>query len=118
MDPAVAAELEGLAPAIEAELRGNLAQIPNDKKIVLSRDIIGVKGPCDPHDLSSEVWLGLHHIPSGTVFGIDPDGVVTGVEVRGQPASREDARGDGVAALNQVVADEAIMDRILEFLAK
>jgi hypothetical protein len=117
MDPALAAGLERLAPAIAAELRANLAQIPNDKKIVISEDIIGVKGPCDPHDLSSAVVLGLHHIPFGTVFGIGQDGVVTGVNIRGRPVNRDET-SEGIKTLNQVIADPAVMDRILEFLAE
>jgi hypothetical protein len=121
-------------PSPGQELRDNLERIPDNRKLVISEDIIAVKGFAvfpeelnDPAKFSQDnIVSGIHHIPSGVVITVDHQGRETPPSIASRSAeareSLDPARRavveEGTAELERVLADPATFALIVEFLAQ
>jgi hypothetical protein len=121
-------------PSPEEELRANLNAFPANRKLVISEDIIAVKGFAvlpeeedDPAKFSQDnIVSGIHHIGSGVSITVDHQGRETPYSIASRSAdareSLDPARRvvveEGIAELERVLADPAIFAMIVEFLAQ
>jgi hypothetical protein len=121
-------------PSPGQELRDNLNAFPANRKLVISEDIIAVKGFAvfpeeedDPAKFSQDnIVSGIHHIPSRTSITVDRQGRETPPSLASRSAdareSLDPARRvvveEGIAELERVLADPAIFAMIVEFLAQ
>jgi hypothetical protein len=118
----------------EGELRATLNAIPANRKLVISEDIIAVKGFAvlpeeagDPAKYSQDnIDCGIHHIPSGVVITVDHQGRETPPSMAGRSADarksldpeRKVVVEEGTAELERVLADPATFAMIVDFLAQ
>ena len=121
-------------PSPGQELRAVLNAFPDNRKLVISEDIIAVKGFLvlpeemgDPAKFSQDnIVSGIHHIPSRTSITVDRQGRETPPSLASRTA---DARKDldparrvvveeGTAELERVLADPTIFAMIVQFLAQ
>ncbi|MCJ7509404.1 MAG: hypothetical protein MUP14_00745 [Dehalococcoidia bacterium] len=118
----------------EEELRANLNAFPANEKLVISEDIIAVKGFAvfpedfgDPAKFSQDnIVVGIHHIPSLVVITVDHQGRQTPSSMARWSAlaekdldpARKVVVEEGLAELERVLADPATFAMIVDFLAQ
>jgi hypothetical protein len=118
----------------EEELRATLNAIPANRKLVISEDIIAVKGfmvfpeeEDDPAKFSqNNIVSGIHHIPSGVSITVDHQGRETPASIASRSADarksldpeRKVVVEKGIAELERVLADPATFAMIVDFLAQ
>jgi hypothetical protein len=118
----------------EEELRANLNAIPANRKLVISEDIIAVKGFAvfpedfgDPAKFSQDnIVAGIHHIPSLISVTVDHQGRVThsimarrnALAEKNLDPARKVVVEEGLAELERVLADPATFAMIVDFLAQ
>ncbi|MES4787353.1 MAG: hypothetical protein C4294_17865 [Nitrospiraceae bacterium] len=87
-------------------------RFPLQKRLIIDLDtiaVIGLRG--DPHDLKEtreRLVIALHHIPSLSVINIDLSGMIV---------YRSYGSIEGQNRLEALIADQALMKTLMDFLA-